>query len=283
MPIEVKMPALSPTMEEGTLAKWLIKEGDFVKAGDLIAEIETDKATMDLEAVEEGRVARILAEEGTEAVRVGAVIALMTAVDEDVEAEPLPAPASITAVAPPMKEEARPASPSHGRASHTENLKISPLAARIAKAQRIDLSGVTGSGTGGCIVRADLGLSSVPAPAPQLQQTAPMSRPAITAYGIPDVPHEIAKLSTMRKTIARRLIESKQQVPHIYLTVDVVLDPLLKLRAELNDALAPRGVKLSVNDMIIKALGPMRWLPMESGACATCCSWSRTRSAWRWR
>jgi pyruvate dehydrogenase E2 component (dihydrolipoamide acetyltransferase) len=267
--IEVKMPALSPTMEEGTLAKWLVKVGDVVKAGDLIAEIETDKATMEFEAVDEGRVAEILIEEGADGVAVGTVIALITDEAENIPASATPfppdAPASVIEKSAIIAGPSEPA-PTSGSAPPpaievpharlASKVKVSPLAARIAEAQGIDLSAIAGSGPGGRIVKVDLGLKpSVEPAAPPPTAPAPTPvRQAEVGYPIADVPHELTKLSNMRKVIARRLTESKQQVPHIYLTVDVRLDALLALRAELNDALAPRGIKLSVNDMIIKAL-----------------------------
>jgi pyruvate dehydrogenase E2 component (dihydrolipoamide acetyltransferase) len=273
MPIELKMPALSPTMEEGTLAKWLVKVGDTVKSGDVMAEIETDKATMEFEAVDEGVIASILVAEGTDAVKVGTVIATITAEDEDAQPSPAPAPppppAPALAPAPPPAPglptpaptaAAVPAGTSLVVAGEDkgDRLKISPLARRLAAEQRIDLSTVTGTGPNGRIVKADIDnakpgaavAASVAArPAAPALAAAPLSAPVST-----DIPHETIKLSGMRKTIARRLTESKQQVPHIYLTLDVRLDALLKLRGELNAALASRGVKVSVNDMLIKAL-----------------------------
>lgn len=265
MTIELKMPALSPTMEEGTLAKWMIKVGDTVKSGDLMAEIETDKATMEFEAVDEGVVTEILVAEGSEGVKVGTVIARIAG--EGDEAKPAPkavAPVAVTA-APPIQAEVQPNfPPPNVSAPKSAGTRIiaSPLAKRLAAAQGIDLAGIKGSGPGGRIVKADLeGVTpGAVAPAP-VAATAPVSAapaPAPTAPApIPDfgIPHEAVKLSGMRKTIARRLTESKQTVPHIYLTVDIRLDALLKLRGELNAGLASRGVKLSVNDMLIKALG----------------------------
>ena len=262
MPIELKMPALSPTMEEGTLAKWLVKEGDTVKSGDLLAEIETDKATMEFEAVDEGTISQILVAEGSDGVKVGTPIALMTGDGE--AASPAPAP---KADATPKNEEPKPdpAPPAKGggetpaaspqpapapKADTGDRIKASPLARRLAEAQGIDLASLTGSGPGGRIVRADLGEGS--GGVKSAAATAPAAKPAPVEPG--DIPHEIVKLSNMRKTIARRLTESKQQVPHIYLTVDIQLDRLLKLRSEINDGLKSRGIKLSVNDMLIKAL-----------------------------
>jgi pyruvate dehydrogenase E2 component (dihydrolipoamide acetyltransferase) len=261
MPIELKMPALSPTMEEGTLAKWLVKEGDSVAAGDLLAEIETDKATMEFEAVDEGTIAKILVAEGTDEVKVGTVIALIAGEDEDAsatapapaaapaEAAPAPAPAPAEAAAAPAPAPAQPRDESGGR------IKASPLARRLAQQRGVDLAGLTGSGPGGRIVKADID-GGAGAAAPEAAPAAAAAAASVTASAaaIPDIPHEVAKLSNVRKTIARRLTESKQTVPHIYLTVDIRLDALLALRAELNAALESRGVKLSVNDLLIKAL-----------------------------
>jgi pyruvate dehydrogenase E2 component (dihydrolipoamide acetyltransferase) len=278
MPIELKMPALSPTMEEGTLAKWLVKEGDSVAAGDLLAEIETDKATMEFEAVDEGTIAKILVAEGTDEVKVGTVIALIAGESEDAGAaasapaaakEPVaknggetgagqpatqaPAPEAVSSkgINPVQHSEAAPQPKAGG-----DRIKASPLARRLAEQRGIDLAGLAGSGPGGRIVKADVdGAAGKPAAAPAaLPASAPAAPAPAPVHGVPDIPHEVAKLSNMRKTIARRLTESKQNVPHIYLTVDVRLDSLLKLRGELNATLEPRGVKLSVNDLMIKAL-----------------------------
>ena len=268
MSIELKMPALSPTMEEGTLAKWLVKEGDTVSSGDILAEIETDKATMEFEAVDEGKIARILVPEGSDGVKVGTPIAILAGEGEEVSAAaPVP---KADAAPPPKVEEPKveaappakgggetPAAPAQAaappaKADSGDRIKASPLARRLAEAQGIDLSSLKGSGPGGRIVRADLGKAAggamaAPAPAPAGVTAAARVEPL-------DIPHEAVKLSNMRKTIARRLTESKQQIPHIYLTLDCRLDALLKLRGELNDGLKGRGVKLSVNDMLIKAL-----------------------------
>ena len=286
MPTELKMPALSPTMEEGTLAKWLVKEGDTVKSGDLLAEIETDKATMEFEAVDEGTMGKILVAEGTDGVKVGAPIAILLGEGEAAsdaaaggsgqsapDATPAPAPAPKADPAP-AKAEAKPAEPPKpappaqgggetpsapaqpAAKSDGDRIKASPLARRLAEAQGIDLSGLKGSGPGGRIVRADLGEAAggtmaTPRAAPQPAGLQPVEAELAFTDG---VPHEAVKLSNMRKTIARRLTESKQQIPHIYLTVDCRLDALLKLRGELNEGLKNRGIKLSVNDMLIKAL-----------------------------
>ena len=259
MPIELKMPALSPTMEEGTLARWLVKEGDSVSSGDLIAEIETDKATMEFEAVDEGVISQILVAEGTDGVKVGTVIAMIQGEDEGaapvkaVAPAPAPAKAETPAAPPPPPPVASPA-PAAPVAASGDRIKASPLARRIAADKGVDLAGLTGTGPNGRIVKADVEGAKAGAAAPVAAAPAPLAPAAPAA--IPDfgIPHEVVKLSNMRKTIARRLTESKQQVPHIYLTVDVRLDALLKLRGELNASLESRGVKLSVNDMLIKAL-----------------------------
>jgi len=276
MSIELKMPALSPTMEEGTLAKWLVKEGDTVASGDILAEIETDKATMEFEAVDEGTVLKILVPEGSDGVKVGTPIAMIGEEGESAEAPAAkPAPKAEEPkkdepkleAAPPSKgggetPAARPA-PAAPKADTGDRIKASPLARRLAEAQGIDLSALTGSGPGGRIVRADLGAAGGGAQAAQVARAAATVatpqpgglQPVEAELAFTDgVPHEAIKLSNMRKTIARRLTESKQQIPHIYLTVDIRLDALLKLRGELNAGLEKRGVKLSVNDMLIKAL-----------------------------
>ena len=282
MPTELKMPALSPTMEEGTLAKWLVKEGDEVKSGDILAEIETDKATMEFEAVDEGKIAKILVAEGTDGVKVGAPIAILAADGEDVSAAapkadtpaeppkaaatpgPKPDETPKAAAAPTQAPVDTPAAPAQAAAAprgEGDRIKASPLARRMAQAQNIDLNALQGTGPGGRIVRADVDAAVGKAPA-----AAPAGAPAAAAApatgGHPvlpgaieqAIPHEAIKLSNIRKTIARRLTESKQQIPHIYLTVDIQLDGLLKLRGELNKGLESRGVKLSVNDLLIKAL-----------------------------
>ena len=290
MSIEIKMPALSPTMEEGTLAKWLVKEGDTVKSGDIMAEIETDKATMEFEAVDEGVIAKIVIAEGTDGVKVGAVIAILAEEGEDASAVSAPAAKSETPQpaddqfkgrpepTDPNKTgtEAKPAerdvtqAEDHGKPADAgaapsggdgQRVKASPLARRIAAEKGIELSGVTGSGPNGRIVKADVDSAkpgAAAAPASAKSDAAPAAAAPVAAAkpaAVPDIPHEATKLSNMRKTIARRLTESKQTVPHIYLTVDIQLDALLKLRGELNTSLESRGVKLSVNDMLVKALG----------------------------
>ncbi|MHA6719089.1 pyruvate dehydrogenase complex dihydrolipoamide acetyltransferase [Sphingomonas sp. RS6] len=274
MGIEIKMPALSPTMEEGTLAKWLVKEGDTVKSGDLLAEIETDKATMEFEAVDEGVIGKILVAEGTDNVKVGTVIAVIAGEGEDVSStaaapapSPTPAPAPAPAASAPAPAPTPAPAPAQPAAASGSRVKASPLARRIAADKGVDLAAVSGSGPNGRIVKADVegakpGAAAAKPVAAQSEAAAPaaVSAPAAAAEAKPvwyddSIPHEEEKLSNIRKTIARRLTESKQTVPHIYLTVDIRLDALLKLRGELNKALEPRGVKLSVNDLLIKALG----------------------------
>jgi pyruvate dehydrogenase E2 component (dihydrolipoamide acetyltransferase) len=267
MSIELKMPALSPTMEEGTLARWLVKEGDMVKSGDLIAEIETDKATMEFEAIDEGVITGILVAEGTEGVKVGTVIATIAGEDDATIAPAKSVAALIPKVEAPMATPTAPAkaaapSPAPKLTASDDRIKASPLAKRLAAAKGVDLATISGSGPNGRIVKADVeGSASDSAPTAKTVSAEPVEVRAGNAppplAAIPDgsIPHEIVKLSGMRKTIARRLTESKQTVPHIYLTVDIRLDALLKLRSELNASLEARGIKLSVNDMLIKALG----------------------------
>ena len=269
MPIAIKMPALSPTMEEGTLAKWLVKTGDKVEAGDIMAEIETDKATMEFEAVDEGIIAAIQVDEGTEGVKVGTVIAMLAEEGEDVDEAAKAAPSGGEDKAEEAREakveseekrtEEKP-SPAPAPASSApkpsgDRIVASPLAKRIAEQKGIDLSGITGSGPNGRIVKADVE-DAKPGAAPTKEAAAaPSAQQAAPAQGGDlDAPYEEEKLNNVRKVIARRLTEAKQTVPHIYLTVDVRLDPLLDLRKQLNASLEPDGVKLSVNDLLIKAL-----------------------------
>jgi pyruvate dehydrogenase E2 component (dihydrolipoamide acetyltransferase) len=284
MPINITMPALSPTMEEGNLAKWLVKEGDKVKSGDVIAEIETDKATMEVEAVDEGTVAKIVVPAGTEAVNVNALIAILAADGEDVaaaaaggasapaapKAEAAPAPKAAEAAPAPAAAPAAPAPVAAPvTASSGDRVFASPLARRLAKEAGLDLNAVSGSGPKGRVVKSDVekavstggakpaAAASAPAAAPAPALAKGASEEAVLklfeagSYDL--VPHD-----GMRKTIAKRLQESKQTIPHFYVSVDCELDALLALRAQLNDA-APRkesapAYKLSVNDMVIKAL-----------------------------
>ena len=282
MPIEIKMPALSPTMEEGKLARWLVKQGDKVSSGDILAEIETDKATMEFEAVDEGTITAIAVPEGAENVKVGTVIATLAGDDEDA-APAKPAPAEVPAAAEktaaaktaPAPAIAKAAAPAAERASvpvvaKEGRVAASPLARRIAAEKGVDLATVKGSGPNGRIVKADVEGAGVPATAGAAQPATKQAPVATAPAGVPAsvgmadetrallderIPHTVEKLSGMRKTIARRLTQSMQQAPHIYLTVDIQLDKLLALRGELNQSLETQGVKLSVNDMLIKALG----------------------------
>jgi len=278
MPIEIKMPALSPTMEEGKLARWLVKQGDRVSSGDILAEIETDKATMEFEAVDEGVITDISVPEGAENVKVGTVIATLAGDDEDAapdqpSSKPAPAPAkpaaeksAAAALEPAVAKAAAPAQAPTPTAAPSKEGRVtaSPLARRIAADKGVDLASVTGSGPNGRIIKADVeGAGAAPAkPATSASPMAPAERPATVEMAeetralLDDrIPHTVQKLSGMRKTIARRLTQSMQQAPHIYLTVDIQLDKLLALRGELNQSLETQGVKLSVNDMLIKALG----------------------------
>jgi pyruvate dehydrogenase E2 component (dihydrolipoamide acetyltransferase) len=316
MALDIKMPALSPTMEEGTLARWLVKVGDTVASGDVMAEIETDKATMEFEAVDEGVIAEILVAEGSENVKVGAVIARLSVEGEESAPAPAPAPAPVPAAAAPApaadgpaatptakklaevdgidlasitgtgpkgkitKEDveaavlkkggavvAAPAATAPAAAPaaavfepNGERIIASPLAKRIAADKGINLALVKGTGPNGRIVKDDVenftpgAAASAPAPAPVAPAAAPAPVAVPSLGGDLDAPYEVQKLNNVRKVIARRLTEAKQTIPHIYLTVDIRLDALLKLRGELNKSLEADGVKLSVNDLLIKAL-----------------------------
>ncbi len=293
MPINITMPALSPTMEEGNLAKWLVKEGDRIAPGDVIAEIETDKATMEVEAVDEGTVAKIVVPAGTEGVKVNALIAVLAVEGEDVDkagegigeeevappaakqapkpaeaAQPAPAPAAPAAApAPPA------ATPAAAPATNGDARTFaSPLARRIAREAGVEISGVAGSGPHGRVVKADVeaaiasGASGKAAPAQAPQAGAPATAKPMADDQVlklfPEGSFELVAHDGMRKTIARRLVEAKTTIPHFYLTLDCELDALLKLRAELNAAAPVKktdkgdvpAYKLSVNDMVIKAL-----------------------------
>jgi pyruvate dehydrogenase E2 component (dihydrolipoamide acetyltransferase) len=264
--IDITMPALSPTMETGTVSKWLVKVGDAVKSGDVLAEIETDKATMEVESIDEGVVAELVVAAGTEGVPVGQVIMRLQG---EGEATPAPTKAAAVAPAPSVAAPVAPVAPVAAAVpivASADRVNASPLARRIAEAQGIALATVSGSGPNGRIVRADVDASAAKPAAPAsavvaakpvvaepVAASAPAPKPAAPAP-TSAIPHEVAKLGAVRKIIAKRLTEAKATIPHIYLTVDVRLDALLKLRGELNAALEPRGIKLSVNDMIIKAL-----------------------------
>ena len=276
MPINILMPALSPTMEKGNLAKWLKKEGDKIKSGDVIAEIETDKATMEVEAVDEGILAKIVIPAGSQDVAVNALIGIIAAEGEDVAtaakggaAAPVQASAQAPAAAPAVAASAPVAAPAASAPAAGSRVFASPLAKRIAKDAGINLSAVKGSGPHGRVVMADVEAAkanpssagkAAPAAAP-VTAAAPMaSGPSADAIkklfaegSYVEVPHD-----GMRKTIARRLLESKQTVPHFYLTIDCNLDALLALREQINKAAPVKdgkpAYKLSVNDMVIKAM-----------------------------
>ncbi|GFE66696.1 pyruvate dehydrogenase complex dihydrolipoamide acetyltransferase [Litoreibacter roseus] len=276
MPTEVLMPALSPTMEEGTLAKWLVKEGDTVNSGDLLAEIETDKATMEFEAVDEGTVGKILVSEGSEGVKVNTPIAVLLedgeSADDIGEASTASEPASSNAAPADASEKTEPAtgygrgedSPSNEATQGDKGDRIfaSPLARRIAKDKGLDLSAIKGSGPKGRIIKSDVEnakpqeKTESPTPSgetakPASASTGPSTEAVLKTYENRET-EEVA-LDGMRKTIAARLSEAKQTVPHFYLRRDIHLDALLKFRSQLNKTLEPREIKLSVNDFIIKA------------------------------
>jgi pyruvate dehydrogenase E2 component (dihydrolipoamide acetyltransferase) len=264
MAIEILMPALSPTMEDGTLAKWLVKEGDTVSSGDLLAEIETDKATMEFEAVDEGVIGKILVDAGTAGILVNSAIALLFEDGEDM-ADATPAAALPVASASNEPEPSTAPAPVSAQIAKPEpngtRVFASPLARRIASDKGIDLKSFTGSGPKGRIVKADVENASA-APAPQAATASAKSAPNVATVQVN--PSQIAKmyqgrdfteipLDGMRKTIAARLTEAKQTIPHFYLRRDIHLDSLLKFRSQLNKQLAERDIKLSVNDFIIKA------------------------------
>lgn len=218
MPIAIKMPALSPTMEQGKLARWLVKVGDTVNSGDIMAEIETDKATMEFEAVDEGVILSIDVAEGTENVKVGTVIAQIGG-EGEVAASPAAVAAPVVAAAPA----AAPVASVPASALNGDRVIATPLAKRIAAQKGLDLAGVAGSGPNGRITKADVEGAKPAAAAAVAPAVAPAAAPALTpvSAALPDfgIPHEDVALSSMRKTIARRLTESKQQVPHIYLKI----------------------------------------------------------------
>ncbi|RWX69145.1 pyruvate dehydrogenase complex dihydrolipoamide acetyltransferase [Mesorhizobium sp. M4B.F.Ca.ET.089.01.1.1] len=293
MPINITMPALSPTMEEGNLSKWLVKEGDKVSPGDVIAEIETDKATMEVEAVDEGTVAKLVVPAGTEGVKVNALIAILAGEGEDAgaaakgggdaapkaeapkaEAPKAEAPKPAAAAAPaPAKAEPAPAANGHAGGERTF---ASPLARRIAKDAGVDVANVPGTGPHGRVVKADVeaaiaGGGAKAAPAAKAPAGAPAAAPAAAPKPMSDDQvlklfaegsYELVPHDSMRKTIARRLVEAKSTIPHFYLTLDCELDALLALRTQLNAAAPVKktekgevpAYKLSVNDMVIKAM-----------------------------
>ncbi len=262
MTIQVLMPALSPTMTEGTLAKWLKKEGDRLESGDVLAEIETDKATMEIEVVDEGVLGKILVAEGTEAVAVNAPIAVILEDGEsaaDIEASATPVAPPAPASAPPPQSAPAPAAlakvPAEGHITGANSkhgrVFASPLARRIAEQANMDLAAIAGSGPHGRVVKADVEAARAGGMAPKVAQTG---APAVTIAGTGGYT-EVAN-STTRKIIAKRLLEAKQTVPHFYLTIDCRIDGLLEMRKKLN-AVAPEGdggYKISVNDFVVRAV-----------------------------
>ncbi|MCH2163109.1 MAG: pyruvate dehydrogenase complex dihydrolipoamide acetyltransferase [Marinovum sp.] len=281
MPVEILMPALSPTMEEGTLAKWHVKEGDAVASGDVIAEIETDKATMEFEAVDEGMMGKILVAEGTASVAVNTPIAVLLEEGEspnDIDsAAPTPEPAAMGEAANELSAAAQAAgapeqinqkAPPAPESADGGRVFASPLARRIAEQKGLELSQITGTGPRGRIVKADVEAAdpakqatptaaSAPkasaAPSPAAPSAKAAADPGKIASVYADREYQEIALDGMRRTIAARLTEAKQDIPHFYLRRDIHLDALLKFRGELNAQLKERGVKLSVNDFIIKA------------------------------
>lgn len=268
MPITILMPALSPTMTEGNLARWLKSEGDSVAPGDVIAEIETDKATMEVESVDEGVLAKILVAEGSEEIAVNTPIAVLLEEGEDdsvladfdagaaapIAAPAAPEPAPTPAAAPEPAPTPAP-TPAPAAVSETGGrVFASPLARRMAEQQGIDLASVKGTGPNGRIVKADIEAHAGAAPA-GVTATPPTAAPAATAATAiaGETPFELVSVNNIRKVVARRLTESKQQVPHFYMTVDCEIDELLKVRADLNARAKDGEFKISVNDMVIKA------------------------------
>jgi pyruvate dehydrogenase E2 component (dihydrolipoamide acetyltransferase) len=294
MPIPILMPALSPTMTEGNLARWLKAEGDAVAPGDVIAEIETDKATMEVEAVDEGILAKILVAEGAEEVAVNTPIAIMLEEGEDESAldgfdagggaaKPAPAAAKPESeakaektAAPAAGEAPKPApAKPESAAGDSGRIIASPLARRLAEQQGIDLADLKGSGPNGRIVKADIeayqgGDASARADTPAPGKAAPAAKPAAAAPAFEgDTPYELVPASTMRKVVARRMVESKQNAPHFYLTVDCEIDELLRVRADLNGRARDGEFKLSVNDLVIKAAAiALRQVPKANASWA---------------
>jgi len=285
MPIEILMPDLSPTMEEGTLSKWLIAEGDVVRSGDIMAEIETDKATMEVEAVEEGTVAKLLVPGGTEGVKVNAPIAILLEEDEEASAldgyvagggsttkpthpdagrdpSPAPSPSAKASEMDPVLQRGE-----RNGGNDGNRIKASPLAKRLAAEAGLDLASITGSGPNGRIVKADVNAAkSAPVQAAPMAQTTPQPAATttelgpvlgggadyLTKLGVEAGTYDLIPLNGIQKVVARRLTESHINVPDFPLNIDCEIDELLKMRKELNSQ-APEGVKISVNDMLIRA------------------------------
>ena len=267
MPIQILMPALSPTMTEGNLARWLKKEGDEVHSGDVLAEIETDKATMEVEAIDDGKIGKILVPEGAQGIKVNALIALLLGEDEDASAlekfaEAPPRPAPVTP-SPPVENVAPAPAALRDRERGNGRIFATPLARRMAQQAGLDLAAIRGSGPQGRIVKSDIEATLSPgrlAPAPASARTPTAPQPVPTAPVLSkervaalagNPPYTERPLNAMRRVIARRLTESKQTVPHFYLTIDCEIDALLKIRSELNAK--SDAYRISVNDFVIRA------------------------------
>ena len=257
MPINIQMPALSPTMEEGTLSKWLVKEGDTVESGTVMAEIETDKATMEFEAVDEGIIGKILVPEGSAGVKVNEVIAILLDDGEDVSNIEVQEPENKQDIIETINTEVHKPSiklENDNKNLNKERIFATPLARRIAKSNSLELKNIKGTGPYGRIVKADVESNNIS----YLEKTATLS---MTSSATTEIIKDIYKdrhfteiaLDGMRKVIANRLTEAKQTIPHFYLRRSVSLDKLLMIRAEMNDGLADKEIKISVNDFIIKA------------------------------
>jgi len=290
MPIQILMPALSPTMTEGSVARWLKKEGDEIHSGDIIAEIETDKATMEYEAVDEGRLGKIIVPEGAQGIKVNQPIAVLLEEGEDASAiddvatpkADTPAAAAPQAIPPPSAAEAPKTVPAPivpppaGNGHDTSRIFASPLARRMAAQAGLDLGAIKGSGPQGRIVKTDIDatLSRGPTPAAPMARApipvqAPAARPPLPAQPFApvagDPPFTQKPHSQMRRIIARRLTESKQNVPHFYETIDCEIDELLRIRKVLNDG--GEGLNLSVNDFVIRAAGlALRQVPAANAS-----------------
>ena len=259
---DILMPALSPTMEEGTLAKWHVKVGDKISSGDVIAEIETDKATMEVEAVDEGVVEALLVAEGTEGVKVNATIARLVG-EAGAAASPPKVETPAAKVAEPIKVETPTPVAAPAKASSVDRVFASPLARRIAEQKGVDLASVTGSGPHGRIIKADVEAAKPGQAKPAAPQATSQAAPAPSAaprpvqsleqMGIAPGSYDLIPLDGMRKTVARRMSDSFRDVPHFPLSIDIELDELLAARIKINAMLEKQGVKVSVNDMVIKA------------------------------
>ncbi len=284
----IDMPKLSDTMTVGTLAKWLKNEGDAVKSGDMLAEVETDKATMEVESFFDGVILKIFVQAGAQ-VPIGTALCAIGKAGEKVDApaaaaapepkaEAAPAPAKAPAAKPAAAGAPAPAAPAAASAAPRpagERLRISPLARKLAAEKGIDPASLTGSGPGGRIVRADvLSAGSAPAAAPRSASAPAQAAPAAAAFTGVTGTGKLTPASNMRATVARRLLEAKTQIPHFYLAIEVNADPLLELRAQLNSSLEADGVKLSVNDFILKACAEaLRAVPAAN------CSWETSAGA----